>query len=273
MALCRQQIAAHGGVAGSWLRAGICLAIVSVTGAAATIAGPGQNRALSSDNRPARTVTQTPVRWNASDCSLCHSGMDRSIFSHPVDIRPSFRIPASLPLEAGLVTCVTCHRDDAASHGASRDLHDGFLRSKAVGKAQCAQCHQRLDGTANRAHAISLGRAHLGVDKQAALSFGQPTGDRAIEQESRTCMSCHDGSVAKDLGVGHPVGVSYEDPFRRSERRRRLSLTPAHRLDPRVRLFDGQVGCGSCHSPYAGHKKMLVIPNDRGGLCKSCHGL
>ena len=197
--------------------------------------------------------------------------MDRSIFSHPEGIRPPFSIPASLPLEDGLLTCVTCHRDDAASHGVSRARHDGFLRSRAVGRAQCAQCHQRLDGTANRSHAISVGRAHLDAAKQPALGAGQPTGDPAIDQESRSCLSCHDGSGAKGLGVGHPVGVLYDKPYRGSERRRRLSLTPARSLDARVRLPEGQVGCGSCHSPYAGLEKMLVMTNDRGELCKSCH--
>ncbi|NNK62673.1 MAG: hypothetical protein HKO98_05620 [Gemmatimonadetes bacterium] len=44
-------------------------------------------------------------------------------------------------------------------------------------------------------------------------------------------------------------------------------------VDPRIRLFDGNLGCGSCHSVYAGEPGLLVMRNERSRLCTSCHDL
>jgi predicted CXXCH cytochrome family protein len=49
------------------------------------------------------------------------------------------------------------------------------------------------------------------------------------------------------------------------------NLVHPNSLDPRIRLFDGRVGCGSCHSPYAREHALLVMSNDRSALCLSCH--
>ena len=42
-------------------------------------------------------------------------------------------------------------------------------------------------------------------------------------------------------------------------------------LDKRIRLFNGKVGCGSCHNPYSKNAKFLVIETEGGRLCLSCH--
>lgn len=101
-----------------------------------------------------------------------------------------------------------------------------------------------------------------------------------FDDDSRECMSCHDGTVASDAGRHaasaapdfetlreHPVGVEYRPGRPASDTR----LKPTERLDPRVRLFDGQVGCGSCHSIYSSQRKLLVKNNIRSELCLSCH--
>jgi len=36
-------------------------------------------------------------------------------------------------------------------------------------------------------------------------------------------------------------------------------------------LFDGKVGCLSCHNPYGDKKYSLVMENKRSGLCLACH--
>jgi predicted CXXCH cytochrome family protein len=42
-------------------------------------------------------------------------------------------------------------------------------------------------------------------------------------------------------------------------------------MDPRIWLFEGRVGCGSCHSPFAGGEALLVMSNVGSRLCLSCH--
>jgi predicted CXXCH cytochrome family protein len=40
---------------------------------------------------------------------------------------------------------------------------------------------------------------------------------------------------------------------------------------PQIRLFDGRLGCGSCHSLYSQQQKKLVMSNQNGKLCIKCH--
>ncbi len=110
-------------------------------------------------------------------------------------------------------------------------------------------------------------------------------GTRSLDLESTNCLSCHDGSVARDIGhtsepdgrgglirtmasVEHPIGIPYRltDPQDADG-----ELRPASMLDHRIRLFDNQVGCGSCHSLYSTRPSRLVMSNDRSRLCLSCH--
>ncbi|MHC4078896.1 MAG: cytochrome c3 family protein, partial [Planctomycetota bacterium] len=107
-----------------------------------------------------------------------------------------------------------------------------------------------------------------------------------LDSESRLCLGCHDGSVASaapvaersmgsrhrtlptDLFRAHPIGMEYSSGAWRPGTTR---LRPRHALPPQVRLPDGKVGCGSCHSLYAGERFMLSLPTTRGRLCLSCH--
>ena len=66
----------------------------------------------------------------------------------------------------------------------------------------------------------------------------------------------------------HPVGVRYR---RDAGRRSGSPLVPLDAVDPRIRLFDDRVGCGSCHSPYSTRDDQLVMSNERSRLCLSCH--
>lgn len=93
-------------------------------------------------------------------------------------------------------------------------------------------------------------------------------------------MGCHDGSLASDAGSHrsmrsldhenqeHPVGTVYSSA---SSKLSEMKLVPASRLDARVRLFDGKVGCGSCHSPYSHVSKQLIMSNSGSKLCLTCH--
>jgi predicted CXXCH cytochrome family protein len=75
-------------------------------------------------------------------CHLKHHGVD-AIWSHPVDIVPSMRIPPDMVLDKRRrVVCVTCH----AFHGEYRDESGNkrFYLRRSPGKAFCYSCHKKL---------------------------------------------------------------------------------------------------------------------------------
>lgn len=104
------------------------------------------------------------------------------------------------------------------------------------------------------------------------------SGDR--DPESAACLSCHDGATASDIGSHavaagwapetgeHPIGVRVDRPNRDRDECR---MRPVGLIDPRVRLFDRAVGCGSCHSVYSKEENQLVMSNSRSALCLACH--
>ncbi len=64
--------------------------------------------------------------------------------SHPVDIKPSFAMPAGLPLsEEGMMTCATCHDP----HKTYRNVLSGektmYLRREGPKKLFCMACHSK----------------------------------------------------------------------------------------------------------------------------------
>lgn len=203
-----------------------------------------------------------------SACSNCHN-FDPD-FSHPVGVTPNGRVPSHLPLEEGRISCVTCHDD--SDHGRAGDR----IRPTLDAPSFCAQCHDGSTAERRAGHG-SVGRAHLQVNStETTPGLASP----GLYDETRTCMACHDGMVAADAGrhvsattsntnpVEHPVGIPYRE---REARRRGIDLVSLHRLDPRVRLFDGLIGCGSCHSVYSSEADLLVMSNLRSKLCLACH--
>jgi predicted CXXCH cytochrome family protein len=140
----------------------------------------------------------------------------------------------------------------------------------------------------------AVGKAHLAADDRVGKSRAMRGPGRGVsrlstglDEESQTCLSCHDGTVATGIGVGgdevpgvhagsHPVGVAYVDGALPGIKKPGGGggygqLRAATGLDSRIRLFSGQVGCGSCHSPYSQEQKLLVMSNYRSALCMNCH--
>jgi len=228
-----------------------------------------------------------PIGADIAKCSTCHT-LDAA-FSHPVDFAPARRLPAQFPLDQGRMTCATCHQNaTAANHVLARRQGGKMLRAGAVTSANlCVQCHAPPATVSPRnappgralaraAHAASLGRAHLRWG-DAATGAAEARRSGTVDRESAICLSCHDGTVAGAVGLGrkddaastdhtnaHPVAVAYPKALNRD-------WAPLGTLNGKVRLFSGQVGCGSCHSPYAPEEKLLVLPTARGRLCASCH--
>lgn len=208
---------------------------------------------------------------NGRSCVSCHQS--EKWLSHPVGVTPSIDVPTHLPLEGGTISCVTCHEADD-SHPTPGGTW-GRVRLRGTGDAAslCAECHVAPQSSS---HAGGSMRAHLGGSRDP----GRASAAARIDEESASCMSCHDGTAASDAGLHarpgrrrdglgeHPIGIAYDKPGRGHDAPR---FVPVARLDPRVRLFDGAVGCGSCHSVYAPTKSLLVMDNLRSRLCLSCH--
>jgi predicted CXXCH cytochrome family protein len=77
-------------------------------------------------------------------------------------------------------------------------------------------------------------------------------------------------STFKDVLSEHPVGVSMENLQSARPNPEPMMHAPAI-IDSRIKLFDNRVGCTSCHSPFSGEAKLLVMSNRNSNLCLSCH--
>ncbi len=102
-----------------------------------------------------------------------------------------------------------------------------------------------------------------------------------IDPESMTCVSCHDDitvSVPQENETyrqrrarwttmsDHAIGMRYAAVARQIGE---FNYPPTDA--ERIRLFDGKVGCGSCHSLYADNPAYLAVKQNYGRLCRSCH--
>ena len=205
--------------------------------------------------------------------------------NHPVGISPNGMVPEDMPLDShSRITCLTCH-DQPKSSDTSEYLDDSRERSLRLPQETqfCGSCHMETSGTLReQSHWQFSTRAHLGSINGRSSSIGSSTQNFGrIDIESRTCLSCHDDVVVTVPGdfetvrqrksrwskmADHPIGMSYD---------RAASQRPGHYryplFDEQIRLFDGKVGCGSCHNPYSQKENILSVSNERSTLCLSCH--
>ncbi len=126
-----------------------------------------------------------------------------------------------------------------------------------------------------------------------------PTKARIYTPDSvtRECIACHDGRRAVRIdvktpgsaiewegshSVNHPIGSSYAESYYRNPR----EYVDRSRLDPAIRLPNGEVSCISCHQlkPDSGMRlaafgpddgctasKTLTVSMSRDSLCLACH--
>jgi len=213
-------------------------------------------------------------------CNDCHEKMLSEGYLHPVEVRPQRAIiPADMPLsETGEMTCSTCH-DVHSEYTTPYGTPTAFLRRGESGRAFCKICHRDLNAL-SQGHSGTLEEAHFRSQYVETNSLLE------IDAMSRNCLSCHDGSYATSVTIrvgnwrhekellrydkgSHPIGMNYESA--RLIRKRTTGLIPLSAVNPRIRFFNGKVGCGSCHNPYSTISKRLVISDEHSKLCFSCH--
>lgn len=215
-------------------------------------------------------VVNNPKRLTGPITALCYK-CHRKILgesSHEVDIFPrTVKIPADLPLTGGMLTCNTCHNVHESrftAYGAKKY----YLRRSTTGFEFCVSCH---DATKKGSH-VEVAVAHAG-NRFEVTNRSQP-----LDAMSISCIGCHDGTIGSSasfsLGSGvwshnsgsHPVGVNYQEC-----RMRDGGLKAISTFNNKLHLYDGRVGCGTCHDMYSKIPKKLVMSNTKAELCLSCH--
>ncbi|MBL8880111.1 MAG: hypothetical protein JNG88_13415 [Phycisphaerales bacterium] len=190
----------------------------------------------------------------------------------------------AVALALGLGVATTQPVEDRFAGGLVGSPHD-FSRDGAA-RDLCLPCHTPHISATQAPLLIASG----GATTQPARSYPTPAG--SLDAASLVCLSCHDGTVARDVYAGahamswsdlsgrslrrdevrvtnHPVGVKYPD----GERAYHSAATVER--DGRIKLPGGRIQCTTCHDPHnrGNHGSMLVISNDRSRLCLSCHNL
>jgi predicted CXXCH cytochrome family protein len=218
------------------------------------------------------------ARRETAVCTRCHR-YDRKQ-AHPVEVEPTLSVPAGWPLgQRGRLVCSTCH-DPHVPVGSGRGGSAFLLRADSVGEEFCLRCHERADSHDLAAqHVLAVETSHRAEPVSRARASG------VIDAYSARCLACHDGTTASDvrnsppetrfglaLTKTHPIGMEYPLISQKDAKRGRFRLLRDRaQLDPRIRLFDGRVGCGSCHNPYLRTDGFLVISMRGAELCKTCH--
>jgi len=199
-------------------------------------------------------------------CEKCHSEYSKSQ-SHPTDIYPRLTIPNDMPLTEGRLTCLTCHYVHIENN-IQRNKKHYFLRRHVRGMVFCSACHE----INNKKH-IVFESVHKGT-------YEEKDRNTRIDRMSLECIVCHDSYVAdiKDiLGAGkwnhfkkeynHPIGFSYQKARAKKSR----DFRPESMLSKDIKLYDGKIGCGTCHNIYSTEKAMLTMNNRGSRLCLECH--
>ncbi|MCB2183402.1 MAG: hypothetical protein KQH63_15315 [Desulfobulbaceae bacterium] len=217
-------------------------------------------------------------------CNNCHAAILESGFMHPYDVRPDkVVIPMDMPLSPnGLIVCTTCH-DVHAGNMDPLSEKTYFLRRQLRGREFCLICHSQSGLSGTMGHEFALGEAHF-QSEYISSSYGQE-----IDETSKNCISCHDGSYASSVSIStgvwqhssdyigdgmgrkHPIGIDYEQA--RLRYGRKTDLRPVEQVDQRIQFFEGKIGCGSCHDPYSHLDNDLVMANQHSALCFACHML
>jgi predicted CXXCH cytochrome family protein len=195
-------------------------------------------------------------------CRECHPPLQSH--AHPSDVVPTMKLPPGFWVDASRrLTCAACH-DPHPDAGAQAPA---LLRGNADDTGFCRLCHPEAV-TAEGRHLAASFVAH---PKRYTAPGNNPSPER-LDALSSVCMECHGGAGGPStmfctLGTkgnctGHVLGVVYDEAASRHD-----FLQPRASLPDGISLYEGKVGCLSCHSLYSQAPKLLSATP----LCTSCH--
>lgn len=183
-------------------------------------------------------------------------------------------LPDGFPVDwEGRITCGTCHDPHAGDPLANPYLLHGRVR----GQAFCSLCHEEIFWGTGR-HPVIDGYAHSrSWTPPDSVSVGAD-----LDKVSYACLICHDGTsiggpadfqasgqtvrFSHGRSLSHPIGMDYSEAAAGNRELRSLES-----LSPRISLYEGKVGCASCHSMYSAQQSLLVFGNEGSALCLECH--
>jgi len=222
-----------------------------------------------------RTQASAPIAHQQASCRGCHwqvSAADATPVSGENQCRSCHTNSASEPGSLAEqfhsrndMNCAKCH----SFHETARLVAgDRMFASPANegGRYQCRSCHNSSGSLTN------LSEAH----RDAAVGFYHAENPRPSDQSpSQSCLACHtDGShskapyddsrqaVAINLHSSHPIECEVAAGKNRSLK---------DPIDPRIRLFEDEIQCQSCHSLTSGADYSLVKFDAVYDLCLGCH--
>jgi predicted CXXCH cytochrome family protein len=235
-----------------------------------------------------QTSLNEPHRFSKKECDLCHADADKDpsrlepmfnskcmgchpdvnqSLSHSVDIAPAISIPGDMPLVNGRMGCITCHYFHPFSDK-HKNRSGNLLRRSGKGALFCNACHP-----------VDV-KGHVVFENIHRDSFRLSTRNRSLDVYTLQCVECHDRYLDRSFGSTttrkrspfaagwkHPVGVSLERIAARKPRK----FNHPYALPQEIRLYDGKIGCGTCHNAFSKEKSMLVMSNWRSRLCLECH--
>jgi predicted CXXCH cytochrome family protein len=217
---------------------------------------------VDADNNPGSLKLMSNSR-----CLSCHTDL-QGVQPHPVDIAANILVPEDLPLVNGKLGCITCHFAHPFSDK-YKNRSGNLLRRPARGAFFCAACHPRMDGNGH----VVYENIHRDSYRLSALNS-------SLDTYTLQCVECHDRYLDRSFGLdaaakrsrftrrsNHPVGVSLAQIAAKNPHQ----FNHPASLHQNVRLFNGKIGCGTCHNAFSKEKSMLVTNNWRSRLCLKCH--
>lgn len=176
----------------------------------------------------------------------------------------------------------------AAVSGSSHDLSVARVPGTTTNQT-CVFCHAPHNTNTGFTGAPLWNRATPGSTYTAYTSTTINQTPSAPGVNSRTCLSCHDGSadvstvynggtaldylagsqpvtgiynVGTDLRNDHPVGITYPGAV----------ANEFNALPATLPLYTSLIECGTCHDPHVTtNGRFLRLSNSASALCTACH--
>ena len=204
-------------------------------------------------------------------CNTCHKVS--VVNSHPSGFSPNRELSKVFWLDIdGKLNCASCHD----FHPDESENSPFLLRSSARNTDFCKRCHDAIQPPSPDQPKMIM--EHLGTSFVAHRKAYTPPKDNSsvLDGITTNCLNCHNGTSGpipeyclpdqKEPCDSHMIGAVYAIASVANRELRSLSD-----LSPLVSLYEGKVGCASCHSIYSSEDMLLVFNNKGSAICQECH--